>query len=450
MPLEHEMKASKLKTVCQPLLLVVVLILMGASGAQESTPKIPEISQRINSFTMDLLKQQVAAKEHPANIILSPQSIFHGLAMSYIASGGNTRKELAGVFHFPEKNEELLKDLAGLRKQLLTVDKHKRIDVTMANSIWIDETYADFRKEYAGKVQNAFESTLNRVNFVHKERASDAINKWVSEKTRDKIQKSVDPSDFKSRSRAGIIDEPALVTVNAVYFKADWGSRFDKGSTCKRTFHIDTVSSVETPMMYQLSSLLYSENEKLKFLELPYIDNLCSMYLILPKDKIGVSDLIKSVTIDQIIELRKRAFEYEVDVLLPKFELRSHLSAKAALSVMGVKSAFSNQDADFDRMINKKAEAYRIYISEIYHDAWIDVHEEGTEAAAATSAVHFSFGCSAPAWPMPAEFHADHPFMFMIVHNESRSILFAGWISNPKGFAQQPAPQLHSEGAPSD
>ena len=117
---------------------------------------------------------------------------------------------------------------------------------------------------------------------------------------------------------------------------------------------------------------------------------------------------------------------------------------------MGVKAAFRNQDADFDKMIDKKLEAFRIYVSEIYHDAWIDVNEEGTEAAAATSTVHFSFGCSAPARSMPAEFHADHPFLFMIVHNESRSILLAGWISNPKEFAQQPDAEVHFEVAPSD
>jgi serpin B len=433
------MRASKLSTMCQPLLLVVVLVLLGASGTQENGPKIPDISQRINSFTMDLLKHQADAKDHPANTILSPQSIFHGLAMSYIASGGDTRKELCKVFHFPEKNEDLLNDLANLRKQLHKVDKHKRIDVTIANSVWLDETYADFRKEYVKEVQKAFEASLNRVKFMQKERASDAINKWVSEKTRGKIQKSVDPSDFKSRSQPGIIDEPALVTVNAVYFKADWGSRFDKSSTRKRIFNTDKTSTVETPMMHQRSSLLYSENEKLKFLELPYIDNLCTMYLILPKDTIGVPDLIKTLTIDQIVELRQRAFGCEVDVFLPKFEMRSHLGTKDALSAMGVKAAFSKPDADFDKMINKKPEAFRIYISEIYHDAWVDVHEEGTEAAAATSTVHFSFGCSAPAWPMQVEFHADHPFLFMIIHNESRSILFAGWISNPKEFAQQPA-----------
>ena len=109
---------------------------------------------------------------------------------------------------------------------------------------------------------------------------------------------------------------------------------------------------------------------------------------------------------------------------------------KQSLSEMGVKAAFDKGRADFDRMIIKKPEAFRVYMSEIYHDAWIDVHEEGTEAAAATSTIHYSFGCSTPSQPPPAEFHADHPFVYLIVHNESRSILFAGWVSHPETIAQ--------------
>lgn len=386
---------------------------------------------------MDLLKQHSGGKDLPANTILSPQSIFHGLAMSYIASGGDTRKELARAFHFPEENGALLKEIKGLWQQLHRSDKHKRIDITLANSAWLDETYADFRKEYVEEIQRAFDASLHRVEFKQKERVSEDINKWISEKTRGKIQRSVEPSDFKSRSDTGIIDEPTLVTVNAVYFKADWGSRFDKASTRNRTFHTDETATMETPMMHQRSLLPYSENAKLKFLEIPYIDNLYSMYVILPINLIGIRQLMQDVTMEQILELKRRAFAHEVDVVFPKFEMKSHLRVKEALSAMGVKSAFSNQKADFDRMIIKKLEAFRIYISEIYHDGWIDVHEEGTKAAAATSTVHISFGCSGPPRPRLVQFHADHPFLFMIVHNESRSILFAGWISNPRKIAQR-------------
>ncbi len=429
--------ASIKARLCRAVLLTVMLFMvLGAHRSSQMDSQVPDISQRINSFTLDLLKYHAEGKDFPENSILSPQSIFHGLALSYIASGGDTRKELGAVFHFPEKNEQLFKDLAGLQQGFRKADKQKRIEIAIANSLWLDETYADFRKDYLEQVQDTYEAAVHRVQFEQRQRASDAINKWVSEKTRGKIQKSVDPGDFISRSRSNMVEEPALVAVNAVYFKADWGRRFNSASTRNRAFKTDKLTTVETPMMHQRSLLPYSEDEHLKFLELPYVDNLFSMYVILPKEWIGITELIKNVTIDRLLELRRRAIIHEVDVLLPKFEMKSHLSVKEILSAMGIKSAFSSQKADFDKMILKKLEAFRIYISEIYHNAWIDVHEEGTEAAAATSTVHFSFGCSAPQRPKPAQFHADHPFMFMIMHNESRSILFAGWISNPEKSAQ--------------
>ncbi len=426
------MRFPRFKTVSRWLLPVAMLFMViGSNRSDRVDPEIPGISQRVNDFTIDLLKHQAKSEDFPTNSIFSPQSIFHGLAMSYIASDQDTREELRQVLHFPEQNQELLKDLADLRKQLHQADS-KRIEMTMANSVWLDNTHADFRDEYVDQVQDAFGASLHQVTFAHKQRVSDDINKWVSQATRGKIQKSVAPSDFEPRSQLGIVDEPALVTVNAVYFKSDWSSRFDKASTQDRIFHTGKATTVETPMMHQQSLLPYFENDHLKFLELPYVDNHYSMYLILPREIVDIRQLIQTITSNQIVEMRQRAYRHKVDVLLPKFELRTHLGVKDALSAMGVRAAFSNRNADFDKMIIKKNDAFRIHISQIYHDAWIDVHEDGTKAAAATSTGHFSFGCSAAPLPMSVHFHADHPFLFMIVHNGSRSILFAGWISNPE------------------
>jgi serpin B len=413
---------------------------LGARSSPEADPEIPDISKRINAFTIDLLKYCAGVRNAPATTILSAQSIFHSLAMSYIASGGETRKELAEVFHFPDDNEELLKDLAKLRRQLDAAGKQKGIDVTLANSVWLDETYADFRREYVKKVEKVFDASLHRVKFEQRVQVSKDINKWISEKTHGRIQEGVSPRDFESRSTPGIVDEPALVCVNAVYFNADWASRFDKTSTRKEPFHVDASTTTEMMMMHQRALLPYFENENVKFLEIPYIDGSYSMYVVLPKEIISIRDLAETLSAEMVVGLKRSSFVHEVDVLFPKFEMKSHLGVKDALSDIGVKSAFDKQRADFDQMIIKKFEAFRIYISEIYHDAWIDVHEEGTEAASATTTTHFSFGCSAPPRPMPAQFHANHPFLFMIIHNQSRSILFAGWISNPEAIAQQVAP----------
>ncbi len=142
------MRRSPVEKIFQTLLSAVILLMVfGADGSGQMNLEMPDISKRINSFAMALLKQHAATTNLPANTILSPQSIFHCLAMSYIASGGDTRDELARVFCFPEDNQALLKDLAGLRQQLHKADTQKRIDIALANSAWLDETYADFRQE---------------------------------------------------------------------------------------------------------------------------------------------------------------------------------------------------------------------------------------------------------------------------------------------------------------
>ena len=393
-----------------------------------------EISQRINAFTVDLLKQCARGDRANENAILSPQSIFHGLAISYVAAGGETRKELASVFHFPDDEQRLMQDLAGLRGQLEAATKHNKVEVCVANSLWLDGAHAEFRKDYREKIEEAFSGSLHTVKFQNGDKASDEINRWVSKETRGKIKGTVDAKDFQSHSRPPyVVNEPALVSVNAVYFKADWGSRFEKGATHNRAFHVDSQTTQNAPMMHQRSLLPYAEDAEFQFLEIPYIDGLYSMHVFLPKRMLGVEDLVSRITLEKIAGLNRGSSIRNVDVLFPKFESKSHYDAEAALKEMGAKDAFDNQRADFDKMILRKPDAFRVYISKAYHDAWIEVHEEGTRAAAATTTTHYSFGCSAspPQYP-PAVFHADHPFLFTIVNNKNYDILFAGWIVNPK------------------
>ena len=420
---------------------LALLTLMGSGPPRPGNVEIPELSDRINTFTLDLLKRCAQGGEAGKNAILSPQSIFHGLAMSYVASGGETRSELARVLHFPNDDQKLMQDLASLRRDLEAAAKHKRTTVTVANALWLDSTYAEFRQDYVETVQKAFSASLRATKFADGAAASREVNQWVAQQTHDRIKNVVGPNDFKSRSRFGVIDvidEPALVSVNAVYFKADWGSRFEQGATQARPFHVDSTTTENTPMMHQHSLLPYAASEEFQFLEIPYIDGQYSMYVLLPWKTLGIKDLMSRVTARTVIDLKRNSAARTVDVLLPKFEIASHLGVKDQLAKMGVSSAFDKGEADFDKMIVKKPEAFRIYLSEVYHDAWIEVHEEGTKAAAATTGIHFSIGCSAePPNAPPVEFHADHPFLFAIVHNKSYSILFAGWIASPKGLAGQ-------------
>ncbi len=408
----------------------------GAAPAQGAAAEKLEITDGINTFTVDYLKH--LARTSTGNEIASPQGIFHGLAMSYVASGGETRKELAAALHFPDGDEKLIAELATLRGQFMAAAKHKRIEMNVANGAWLDSTYATFKKDYVERLKKAFDAALHSVEFKERAKVCKEINAWAARHTNNRITNVIAPKDIESKSRPGWIIEPGLVTVNAIYFKADWASQFDKKATRDRPFHLDPKKTEDVPMMHQESVFPYAENDDFKFLEMAYIDGHFSMYVLLPKKIISVKDLMAGVDGDVIKKLRWDAAPHEVDVLFPKFEVRSHASVKDALAEMGAKTAFDWKKANFDRMIIKKFEAYRIYLSEVYHDAWIEVNEEGTEAAAATTTVHYSIGCSAPP-PLPpkAEFHADRPFLFLIVHNASRSALFGGWITNPK---TKPAP----------
>ncbi len=415
------------------LCLIASLPFLGSTPARPKDVVIPEISNRINGFTLDLLKHYAEGAEAKENAILSPQSIFCGLAVSYVGSSGKTRQELARVLHFPDDDRRLLKELADLQRQLDAAKGRKKVDVSMANSLWLDQTHAEFRKDYVQKVQEAFPASLHSIQFQQAAKASQEINRWVSQQTRGKIKGSVKAADFASRSGLDVINEPALVVVNAVYFKADWDSRFEKDATRDTPFHIDSETTKNVPMMHQHSSLAYSEDDEFDFLELPYVDAQYSMYLLLPWRILSIKDAMARVSAERIIRLKRKSAACNVDVLLPKFTIARHYSVKDAMARMGAKRAFDEQEADFDKMIVKKFEAYRIYISEIYHDAWIEVHEEGTQAAAVTTTTHFSIGCSASPHNLTVDFHADHPFLFAIVDNQSYDILFAGWIANPDG-----------------
>ena len=277
----------------------------GFRPAQSPNVKIPEISERINAFTLDLLKRYAQGDAAEQNAILSPQCIFHGLAMSYVASGGETRKELARTLHFPDDDQKLMKDLANLRRDLEATAKHKRTKVTVANAVWLDSTYAEFRKDYKEKLEKGFSASLRSTKFGNGAEASREINQWVSDKTHGKITKTVGPDDFKSRSGPGVVNEPALVSVNAVYFKADWGSRFEKGATRDGPFHVNAATTENTPMMHQHSLLPYAENEEFKFLGIPYIDGQYSMYVLLPWKVLGVKELMSHVTARTVIDLKR-------------------------------------------------------------------------------------------------------------------------------------------------
>lgn len=410
-----------------------LLPILGATSVEAPAvvAKVPELSREINTFTVAMLRQYAAQKDAGPNAVLSPQSAYHGLAMSYVASGGKTRQELADACRFPLADDAgFMKQLAALRQDLVKPADAK-LEVHLANGVWLDRTYATYQPAYLDKLTKSFQAELFGVQFREGAKSAAEINKWIAQQTNNHIKDVVTPHDFPSLSSPGWIVEPALLTVNAVYFQSEWGSRFEAEGTFDHSFRVAASRTVQVPLMHQESMLPYAENPDFQFLDIPYIGKHYSMLVLLPKRDLAIRQQLALLSPALLADFRQKAHVCAVDVLLPKFSLRTSCDVKDVLARMGVRTAFDRYQADFDAMIVKKFEAYGIFLYKVEQDAWIEVTEKGTRAAAVTRSMHYSVGCSAAPRRQVVPFHADHPFLFLIVHNASQSLLFGGWLSDP-------------------
>ena len=408
--------------------LIGVVLLSGSKPAGPVETEISATGAGSNSLTFDLLRQQ--ARKGVSNVALSGHGLFHCLAMGYVASGGATRAELARSCRYPDDNATLVEGLAALNRGLGRSASGK-VEARFAASLWVDRTFADFRKDYLQTVTALNERPPEAISFQQADEASDTVNRWVRKATDGRIDQIVSPGDFASASGGGWINEPALVAVSALSFQAKWESRFDESQSRADTFHPRPGEKMQVRYMHQENLLAYAEDKEFRFLQLPYAGRDFSMLLYLPKENLTPERMTALLDEKRCYDLRARAFGHSVDVLLPRFEFRHRFDARSALEALGVRRTFDSRSADFDGMINKRTGAFRIYFRHLVQETWIKVDEEGTKAASTSAGTGFSIGCSAAHIPVPAEFHADHPFLFLIIHNPSRAIVLGGWVAQP-------------------
>jgi len=220
------------------------------------------------------------------------------------------------------------------------------------------------------------------------------------------------------------------VLTNAIYFKGDWAEKFNEDATEEQPFHTAPEKTINVPMMHQSEKFRYMENDDLQALEMNYKGDALSMMVLLPKERDGLASLERSLSANQLRQWSESMQTKMVDVYLPKFKLESKFSLKKTLQAMGMAEAFDPAKADFSGMTDAarvRSTAAGLYIFAVIHKAYVDVNEEGTEAAAATAV-----GMRLTAAPEePPVFRADHPFIFLIRDNRSGSILFIGRLVSP-------------------
>jgi serpin B len=335
--------------------------------------------------------------------------------MTYAGARGNTEKQMSDVMHFPSSHKRIHSLYDNLNAQLKKVHENGDVELNIANALWAQKGY-NIMPEFTKLTSKYYDAAFEQLDFKsNAEAAKGRINSWTAEQTKDGIQNII-PS--------GIIDAfTRLILTNAIYFKGNWASKFKKRLTTDQPFWTSSDSSIQTPMMHQTEEFNYAENDIVQIVELPYTGNDLSMIILLPKEADRIRHLENSLTIEKLNTWTSDLGRREVDIYLPKFKMDWQLDVASTLTKLGMIDAFKYGPADFSGIDGSR----ELYISAVLHKAYVDVNEEGTEAAAATAVVMTLGGGHVP----PIIFRADHPFIFLIRENFSGRILFIGRLVNP-------------------
>jgi len=363
-----------------------------------------------NSFGFELFKQINSATSEDKNLFISPLSISMALSMTLNGAAGTTLEGMKTALQLPTLTTQEINEINQfLLDKLISLDPKVRLAI--ANSIWYRKDFYVL-PDFLTTNQKYYQAQVSPLDFSGQD-ALKTINNWVYDQTGKKIEKIVNQID----------PEDVMFLINAIYFKGDWKMKFDKNKTADEDFYLSDGNQLSVPFMKQKITANYYTNDNVEAIELPYGRGNYSMVVMVPKGNYSVTDLINGMNSDTWKSWKKEFSETkDINLKLPKFRFEYEITLNDILSAMGMQEAFSDQ-ADFTG-INPIGQ---LYISEVKHKSFIEVNEEGTEAAAATSV-----GISFTSVPQEIWFSADKPFLFFITELNTGCILFMGKIARPE------------------
>ena len=416
--------------------MIIVSALLAAGGCGTAAQKSDEPAEEAaaaapkSKLPLDSLIQVVAASNNTfalalyrelrvaeGNLFFSPYSISSALAMTWTGARGNTASQMKEALHFTLPDDDLHRAFGGLTASLNERGEAGGYELTVANALWAQRGYP-FREAFLELTRAVYEAGLKNVDFAASpEPVRLEINGWVEEKTRNRIKDLL--------PRGSVTGDTRLVLTNAIYFKGSWAAEFDSNLTVDAPFFLSAAESIEIPMMYRTGDCDYLEEETFQAVRLPYLNKELSMVVLLPRAVNGLAELEKSLSPGMLAGLAAGFLEQKVKLFLPRFKMTSQFKLREPLAALGMLDAFNPGRADFTGMSERRD----LCITAVLHKAFVEVNEEGTEAAAATGIV---MGITSVAEPIPVPvFRADHPFIFFIQDNLTGSILFLGRLVNP-------------------
>lgn len=405
-------------------LFAALLSLPMASCATEQSGAAPDeqLASAVNAFAVDVYKQ-LALKG--GNIFFSPYSISSAMAVAYAGARGNTAVEMAKVLHFTNYKSDIHAAIKSLQDGFDSIPEEDGA-LSVANRLWLDKK-EELKPDYSALVETNYGASIEIADFFNEyEKARVEINNWVTEKTRDRIKNLLRPGEVNSITK--------LVLVNAIYFDSVWLNPFDKSVTTEEPFRTGKDKQRNVSMMHRTGDFFYGENAAAQWIIIPYRISGFYMTIFLPRENESFTQMkefegkLSNKALNSWMEDMR---ECKVAISMPKFKDRSRVNLTDILQMLGMNLAFDWTKADFSGMVAEPLRnGYTLCISDIIHQAFIELDEERTVAEAATAVVTTT---SASIYnPDPEiEFRADRPFLYSITDG-SGAILFMGRMADPR------------------
>lgn len=390
-------------------ILALALCVSCAMSEDKAIESVKAISKSADEFSTSLFKT-VAAVKKGENLICSPLSAHIVLSMAAYGAGGNTAVQMRQALHLPTDD---VTARHGFENLLHALNNVENVTLEVANKMYVDNSLK-VNPRFKQLTGGVFRSEASGLDVSKPEESAKLVNGWVDEKTHSKIKEIVEKSDITAETR--------IILLNAVYFKGRWAKAFKKEDTEDRTFFLDAKTEKKVPTMWASGKYVYGELSDLNasFVELPYENKDLKMVIIVPHEKEGLQAILNNLESYNQTRLAKSGSERDVIIYLPKFKIESEINLEKPLQDLGMTDMFSSA-ANFSEIADAP-----LKVDKVFQKAFIEVSEEGTEAAAVTA------GLTALALIVKERimFQADRPFYYMIKSHDL--ILFQGYIIKPK------------------
>jgi serpin B len=405
----HQLKNSFMKTLCY--FFISCFAMTNISFAQVCNSQV--LNKANNKFAVDVYKELLKINE---SVFFSPYSIYVALSMTMEGAKGNTLAEMQHTLYSTSNSVCLQKDIKNTQQEfnrLLAFGD----SIRTANSLWVQKGM-DVLPSFYKAVKENYNAELNKTDFINAtELSRKNINSWVEKQTNNRIKNLL--------AKAVLTKLTRMVLVNAIWFKGKWKTPFSHDATYDDKFYT-AKETTTAPFMHRTMAIKYAEDELVQAIELPYQSDKIAMVVLLPaKGKENAFE--NKFSQEQVDNWLDNMKPQEVNISLPKFKMETGFETGELLKELGMKKVFTN-DADFSAI----SETTQLKIDKVIHKAFIEVDEDGTEAAAATAVVMMKITSAMPVQRVVKIFKADRPFTFLLYDRESKTILFMGKMAKPQ------------------